>query len=83
MDFFISSLRFGFPTLCEVSTGSALTSFLMGTASGVGGDFERDSLSNLEGLDLDRVFTGGLCLEVEGLDRDSSEDFELSDDLEP
>ena len=55
----------------------------MGTASGVGGDFERDSLSNLEGLDLDRVFTGGLCLEVEGLDRDSSEDFELSDDLEP
>ena len=35
----------------------------------------------LEGLYLERVLTGGLCFEVEGLDRDSSEDFELSEEL--
>ena len=68
--------------MCVILSIPRFGSIVIGALSGVDGDFERVSLSNLEGLDLERVFTGGLCLEVEGLDRESSEDFELSECFE-
>ena len=66
--------------MCKICGKENRNSTCANFVRNVWGDLEREFLSNLEGLDLDRGLVEGLDLEVEGLDLDL--DWDFPDDLE-